>query len=68
MAMAPVILPRLDALPEDADGAERECAEIPVDGPEILLCVEMSTLSGAIVEKRRFAGEGVGGGRVGGTC
>jgi len=67
--MAPVILPRL-ARPEDDETAEREIGEPPViavDGLGIALWDEESMLSEANVEKRRFDGDGVGGGRVGGA-
>jgi len=65
--MAPVILPRL-ARPEDNETAEREIGEAPViavDGLGIALWDEELMLSEANVEKRRFDGDGVGGGRVG---
>ena len=64
--MAPVILPRL----EDDEAAERETGEIPLipadDEPGMALGVEESALSETNAEKRRFNGDGVGGGRVGG--
>ena len=66
--MAPVILPRL----EDDEPAERETGEIPLipadDEPGMAHGDEELALSETNVEKRRFDGDGVGGGRVGGAA
>jgi hypothetical protein len=57
---------------EDDEAVERETGEIPLipadDGPGMVLADEESAPSEDNAEKRRFDGDGVGGGRVGGAA